>query len=135
MHQDHWVRDEVAQRTGGMCQEAWRAQGGKRVETVELVMRGRRLQVPTAGKSKHKPKQDTPQRMARRKQNEKAKEAARKRLAAMFPDAYDMLLAEERAARGLEPWPVDIAVRGGAPDEDMAFAKMFAELDKAGVDL
>lgn len=64
----------------------------------------------------------------------KAKRAARKRLAAMFPDVYDMLLAEERGLLGLEPWPAEIALRsGGDPIVELGFAEMLTELDARGV--
>lgn len=43
-----------------------------------------------------------------RKQGEKAREAARKRMARAFPAIYEVFVAEERRRRGLEPWPVDI---------------------------
>ena len=133
--QPHLVRDEVARRTGGVCPTAAASTRNQRAESVELVMRGRRITVPTKARSKKKARRPNPERDARRKQNERAKDAARKRLAAMFPDVFDMLVADERAARGLEPWPVDLAVRGNDPEVEVAFAAMFAELEQTGVKL
>jgi hypothetical protein len=133
-HGNHWVRDEVARRTGGLCPEAWQAKQGRRSETIELVMRGRRLKVPvTRPRQKHN-KTLTSEQKHRKKQAEKAKEAARKRVAAMFPDLYDTILADERAQRGLEPWTVEQAVRGGDANVDLGFAELFAELEDRGVD-
>jgi hypothetical protein len=42
------------------------------------------------------------------------------------PDLYDQLLAQERAKLGLEPWPIEIALRAG---EDPDASKTLAALD------
>ena len=133
-HQNHWVRDEVAARTGGVCPEAWRILNQQRLTEIELVGRGSRVKVPLSRNRKRPNRHITPQRAERKKLNEKAKERARKRLAAMFPDLYDTLVAEERADLGLEPWPVEIAIRGEDPEVELRFAELMAELDDREVD-
>lgn len=132
-HGNHWVRDEVACRTGGMCPEAFAETHGQRSATLELVGRGMKIQIPVR-KRRHKPKTKTPAQQARKRESERAKDAARKRLAAMFPDLYDMLVADERAARGLEPWPTERAIRGGDATVELGFAELLSELDDRGVD-
>lgn len=127
------VRDEVARRTQGRCPDCFIADGGDRVTKIELVGKGRRVSVPLNRRKPQTPRKRTAEAVARRKQADKAKERARKRLASMFPDVYDMLVAEERAALGLEPWPTDTALRGGDPEIELGFAEMMSELADAGV--
>lgn len=50
-----------------------------------------------------------------------------RRLRAIFPDLYDILLAEERAAAGLDPWPLGTALATG-PDPDGSQTERFAIL-------
>lgn len=121
--------------TDGVCPEAFERRTGPRASTVELVMRGRRIMVPTSeNRKRHRRPNDA--KKLRRKHNEKAKHAARLRLAAMFPDLFDVLLAEERAERGLEPWPVENAARSDRNAEvELGFAELFAELETRGVDV
>lgn len=55
----------------------------------------------------------------------------------MFRDLYDIILAEERAAEGLDPWPIDMAVRYGpdpGAEQTLAFARAYHLLDENGVD-
>ncbi len=71
------------------------------------------------------------------KDAEKARRNARARLAAMFPDLYDIVLAEERSRLGLKPWTVDLAIRAKEdPDGELAlgFAEMTAALQREGID-
>lgn len=133
-HQNHWVRDEVAQRTGGVCPEAFRTLNGQRLTEIELVGRGRRVIVPVSRSRKRPNRHLTPQRVERKKAAAKAKERARKRLAAMMPDLYDTLVAEERAALGLDPWPIEIAIRGDSPEVELGFAELVNELEQREVD-
>lgn len=128
---ERWVPEAVASRLAGRCHECYREDSGARLGRIEVVGRGGRVTVPLSRKRRRKAM--TPGRAQRRKLNAKAKDAARRRLAAMFPDAYDILLAEERGQRGLEPWPAEVAARGGDPEADLAFAELQAELDARGV--
>lgn len=59
-----------------------------------------------------------------------------KRLRAIFGDFYDMLLAEERAAVGLDPWPIETVVGanpGLGAEETVDFAAVYHALDEHGV--
>lgn len=126
-----WVRSEVAQRTSGRCPKCY-AVDGSRLAEIELVGRGMKVRVPVRGR-RQTPRRRTEAGRERRRQARAAKDAARKRLAAIFPDLFDVLVADERAARGLEPWPVEVAARGGSPDVDVAFAELSLELSGRGV--
>jgi len=130
---DAWVRDEVAALTQGRCPSCYRADGAERTVAIELVGQGMRVQIPLGGR-RTKKRALTEGRIERRKQNEKAKARARKRLASMFPDLFAALVAEERGDLGLEPWPVETAVRTVDPDAELGFAELLSELETRGVD-
>jgi hypothetical protein len=127
-----WVRSEVASRLGGVCHECFAAEGGQTIRTIELVGRGMRINIPL-NKRSHRKRQLSDSRLARKKLSLKARDSARKRLSAIFSDMYDILLAEERAKLGLEPWPVEIAARGRDASAEFGFAAMISELDTRGV--
>ena len=52
--------------------------------------------------------------MEAKKAQDKAKRAAMRRLRAFCPELYDLLLADERMKRGLDPYPVETAVLPGS---------------------
>lgn len=105
-----WVLNEVARWTGGDCSDCYVANGCERRSRIEVVSRGRRLSVPrNPSYRRHRPKQKS-------KDAEKAKERARAKLAAMFPELYFELVADERAAAGLKPWTVPMTLRAGGPE-------------------
>jgi len=61
-----------------------------------------------------------------------------KRLKLMFPEIYDILLAEERAKEGLVGWTVEHAVDQAAHEPSEAtldFVNVYAALSQQGVDL
>lgn len=97
---------------------------------MEVVGRGYRIRVP-----RRKPTRRIKPRARDRHHSDvnRAKLRAAKRLRAIFPDLYDALLAEERAAAGLDPWPLDMAVRyAWDPDSSvsMRFAEIYHALDR-----
>ena len=124
-----WVINEVARRTEGRCVPCYQTHVAPRLHRLELVGDGARIQIPRSER-RRKPKRDTPQRAARRKLARDSRDAARKRLSAMLPDLYDVVLAEERAKRGLDPLPVQIAIRGGTAEHDLRAAELLATLTR-----
>jgi hypothetical protein len=62
---------------------------------------------------------------------EAARVAAKQRLKEIFPELYQTLLAEERAKRGLEPWPIETAhvIDDDTRRTTMDFAEVYAALD------
>lgn len=124
------ILEVIAQRTGGPCPDCFVADGGRRLARLEIVGRGVRYQAST-GRSRSKPKRPaTPERRARKRASERAGERARKRLAAAMPELYEMFLADERAAAGLDPWPLDVALRHrGDGGVEAGFAEMLRELE------
>lgn len=97
-------------RTGWLCPPCL----GRRIPpepTVEVVIEGRIARIqrrPHRGGSRGS---KTTKRTA-----EKARLAAMRRLARLHPDLFDVLLAEERERRGLEPWYVTPQSRPIDPD-------------------
>lgn len=97
-------------RTGKLCPACL----GRRVPpgpTVEVVVEGRIAHIrrrPRRGGSRGS--------KSSKKLSEKARLAAMRRLAKLQPDLFDILLAEEREARGLEPWYVTAQSRPLDPE-------------------
>lgn len=132
------VLDVVARRTGSLCTACF-VERGEPLRTIEVEARGARLPIPIERPDRRKrKKKPNPDAKARDRQLDKCKDRARRRLQAIFPDLYDVLLAEERAAAGFDPWPYGIALRCG-PDPDgsltTAFARLYHALDERGVDV
>lgn len=133
-HPPRWVRDEVARITGGRCAECAAARLRQRIATIELVGQGRRLQVPERAepRGRRRKKKLTAARLARKELAAKARHQARMRLSELLPDLYDALLAEERATLGLEPWPVQIAVRASSAEPDLALLEAVKQIKADG---
>lgn len=126
-----WVLTAVARRTGGKCADCHKPSA--KIRTLEIVGRGATTKIRTGRHAQGRKRVKTGASKARSKLNEQSANAARKRLAAIFPEMYEMLLAEERASRGLDPWPLEIAIRHrGDATAETAFAAVAAELAKIG---
>ena len=97
-------------RTGMLC-PACIATRVPPTPTVEVVVDGRITHIrrrPHRGGSRGS--------KATKRASEKARLAAMRRLAKLQPDLFDILLAEEREARGLEPWYVTAQSRPLDPE-------------------
>lgn len=96
-----WVVREAARRTGGLCAsciDAVRDQIG----TMEIVIGGKLVKVRT-----HEPRGGSKGDPNTAKAAAKAREKARKRLSRLFPAVFEVLVADERARAGIEPWPIE----------------------------
>ncbi len=125
-----WVVDAVARRTFGHCVPCYQRMIQPRLDGLELVGRGMRVQVPRGDRQKkRKKRRDTEQRTLRRRLARESRDAARQRLSLIVPDLYDAVLAVERAKRGLDPYPIEIAIRGLDPEAELAYA--IRQLDEA----
>jgi hypothetical protein len=87
-------------RLGGVCPECIDA-GIRPLRHLEVEIEGRTALV----KLRHRHSGSRGSKSTS-KQAEKARLAAQRRLAVLFPDLFDAILAEERAIRCLEPWYV-----------------------------
>jgi hypothetical protein len=125
---------EVTYRTGGLCVECFRGDLGRNLAEIEVRNQGRDLtmRMPAGKRAEEKGNRWT--HMAATK----ARSRADKRLRSLFRDLHDVLLAEERARLGLDPFPLETIVHeppDGDPSESIAFARVYAALDQHGVDV
>ena len=126
---------EVSQRTKGLCVDCFRGELGASLAEIEVRNHGRaqRMQIPR--RSKPEPRKGN---AWTHHASSRARAKADKRLRQLFRDLYDVLLAEERARFGLDPFPLETAVNepsDGDASETIAFAAIYASLDQHGVDL
>jgi len=135
-----WVLTAVANRTGHVCEECHFAGLGEQFRRIEIVSLGRRTAINTS-KRKHPTNYSRPGHDSKPsvKLANKAQRRALKRLRRLFPELYDVIYAEERAAVGLEPWPLQRALAHETDDLDgsvaLGFAQMLAELDQMGLNV
>lgn len=129
-----WIIREILERTDGLCIDCWRDQYANVLAEIEVRSRGRSLRMPARPRSRRGTKGDRSTAVLA----DKAKRRARKRLAMIFPDLYDVLLAEERARVGLEPFPVEVVLHDDVDmdaHETLEFAAVYHALIEHGVDL
>jgi hypothetical protein len=117
---DRLVLEHVAARSGGFCVECCSAGVAEASKTVLVALEGGRYPVlgtkpaqSSRNRRKHLKRKADPRRIEARKAQDKAKRAAMRRLRAFCPELYDLLLADERTKRGLDPFPVETAVLPG----------------------
>ena len=127
--------DIIAAKTSGLCPDCFRAKtnpflrqvvahnnDGSRVQ-LRLVTR-RRPPSHKAGKKRARGRNKERAKVVRQ-----AQARATRRLRELYPDVYEVLLADERAEAGLEPWTIERALTPHRPFSH------FDELAKyAGVD-
>jgi hypothetical protein len=133
-HCDELVLLEVTRRTGGLCTTCFRGQLGASLAEIEVRNAGRSLRMSMPGKKRSPEKGNRWTHMAATK----ARARADNRLRQLFRDLYDVLLAEERARVGLDPFPLDTVVHEppeADASETIAFARVYAALDQHGVAL
>jgi hypothetical protein len=127
---EHWVEHAFWVRTGGLCEECFVVNNREPLRQLEIVSRAGVVAMPIGRKKRYK------QRKTRREKDaEKAKLAAMRRLAAIFPDFYAMLLAEERVERDLSPRPKNAAPLGHEDptgEQTRAFLDVYHRLEAMG---
>lgn len=120
-------------QTGGLCEQCFVDNNRQPLRALEIVSRSGVIAMPLGKRKRYK------QRTTKRERDaEKAKLAAMRRLAAIFPDFYMMLLAEERCDRGLSPRPKNAAPLGHddpTGEQTRAFLALYHALEANGVDL
>lgn len=115
------VLEAIAHKTGGFCVPCCRDGLREAHKTVLVALEGGRYPVSAAkparsrrNRRKHLARKADPRRIEHRKALEKAKRAAMRRLRAHCSELYDLLLADERFKRGIDPIPVEMTTRPGA---------------------
>lgn len=127
---DMWVPAQLATQTGGLCERCFVDNNREPLRALEIVSRAGVIAMPLGKRKRYKQK-----RSRREKDAERAKLAAHRRLAAMFPDFYMILLAEERADRGLAPRPKNAAPLGHEDptgEQTRAFLAVYHALESIG---
>ena len=127
------ILEQIAARTGGFCLDCFSGRLGDTFAGVEVQIRSQRMKIPPT----RKPRTSTGKgNRWTHKQGEKARTRARRRLCLMFPELYELLLAEERARAGLEPFPADrLTESAGDASGTLAFASLYHALQDHGVDV
>ncbi len=119
---DHVVM-EVWVVTGGFCSSCWRELEAPLFAKVDALVERRITPIgPSearrrANRKREDRRRDKPEHKAHRQLRWRVKYAAMRRLRALHPEDYTVLLAEERAKAGLDPWPVSLAVEGHIASE------------------
>lgn len=124
---------EITQRTRGLCTDCFRDDLGRSLAEIEVRVQGRNMtmKMPRTRRKADKGNGWT-HMMANR-----ARARADKRLRRLFRDLYDVLVAEERARLGLDPFPIETIINepSGDPSQSIEFARVYAALDEHGVDV
>ena len=125
---------ELSWRTGGYCLGCFHDLHGSSIAEVEIRSKARTMSLNS---TKQKQKLDKGNRATKQASTNAAKRAL-DRLKHLFPDLYDILLAEERARFGLDPFPYERAIKQPdtmTPSEIIDFARVYDSLDEHGVDV
>jgi hypothetical protein len=129
------VLNEIAYKTRGLCADCFREQAGSIINPVMVVVDGREKIVlrnvshrTPAERSQRararKRKRQQPDEKQRRKDVAACAERARRRLQRLFPELWEVLLADERAKAGLAAWTIDRAL---TPGEASSSLEMLAQ--------
>lgn len=131
------TRNEVLHLTAGLCEEDWVLERGteKVISVRRAGVRFNLALVPDAPKTaknrrRQVRRQNNAEWKAKKARSLKARGRADRRLAQMFPEIHQMLVAEERARDGLSVFPVQTALGAQQPDD---FAPVYAALTSEGI--
>jgi hypothetical protein len=135
------VLNEVAYKTDGHCAECFRLKAAEILAPVMTVVAGRERLVLRTNRSKRSPG-DRAQRArarARRRQDPDVKahtklvtqcaDRARRRLATILPELYEILLADERANAGLNAWTIERALTPGECSSSLPFLENYHHIE------
>lgn len=131
------MRDEVAYKTKGLCAPCFRDSAHKVIDAAMVVVAGRERIVL---RSKRKPAELAQRARARKRNRQRPEvkeqhvkgvhcaERARRRLAKLLPELFEILLADERAAAGLNAFTIDRCLRPGTLDTGLDFLMDYRHL-------
>lgn len=134
-----FVLNEVAHKTGGMCADCFRAAANHVLDAVVVRTEEReplRLKIHASRKSpaEQRRRAKRPKSARDRAQGKKAERAALKamrRLRDIFPEIYEVLLADERAKAGLNAWTIDRCLTPHDTASSLEFVQTYHRLNKA----
>lgn len=134
------VLDEVAYKTRGHCAPCFRANANIILDAAITVVAGREKLVlktrqgnKTDGeraqrKRAKKRAKATAAERAKRKKVAMARIAADRRLRRLFPELWEILLADERAKLGLNAWTIDRTLTPGEATSSLEFLAKYRRL-------
>lgn len=114
-----FVVKEIAIVTGGRCNPCWSRYTERIKHDVTVYIEGRHSGLAPASphRARHKRRdrrrKADPRLRANLNARWRAGDRARRRLAALFPAEFAILMAIERDREGLEPWTANLAARAG----------------------
>lgn len=132
-----FVLNEVAYKTLGHCGPCFRVNANTILEAAITVVAGCEKLVLRTNSSNRSPGDRAQRRRAKKraKTTAKAKQqhkkvavarlAADRRLRALFPELWEVLLADERAKVGLNDWTIDRALTPGTAERSLDFVKAY----------
>lgn len=123
---------EVTWKTDGACVPCFRQRLAETLGPLELHLEGRRIPARrvrssskgdrAAGRRRYRKK---PNVAERRRLVKLADARAKARMARVFPELFDLLLADERAKLGLNAWSIDRLVTPGDWESSLAPLKTY----------
>lgn len=136
------VLSEVAYKTNGHCAECFRNKANEILEAALVVVSGReRITLRTVGGKTRSPGEraqrrrgkrraaKTPRGMERARLYQMARARADARLRALFPELWEVIIADERAKLGLDAWTLDRALTPGTADADLTLLTVLRRLN------
>jgi hypothetical protein len=131
------VRDEVAFKTQGLCAPCFRDRANETISAAMVVVSGREKIVLRSKRSPAELEQRARARRRKRAQGDatatgiQCTERARRRLAKLFPELLEVLIADERAKAGLNAWTIDRTLTPGEASKSLEFLKTYHALEEA----
>ncbi len=139
----NYVLEVVAYKTGGLCADCFRARAAEIIDPVMVIVDGRERIVLRTDQSKRDPaerarrakarreKRQDPDEKEHRKQVAACSNRARRRLQRLFPELWEVLLADERAKAGLNAWTIDRALTPGEASSSLQMLAEYHRLEPA----
>ena len=131
---------EVAFKTGGLCADCFRRNANRVINGAivvvsgreRVVLRSRRSPAELAGRKRTKQRaRAKPENRAKINASAKAHATATSRLRRLFPELFEVLLADERAKAGLNAWTIDRAITPGTASKTLEFLASYYRLEEA----
>lgn len=134
------VLDEVAYKTRGHCATCFRANANLILDAAITVVAGREKLTLTTRQGTKSPGDRAQRKRAKKRARATAKErdkrkkvalarvAADRRLRRIFPELFEILLADERAKLGLNAWTIDRTLTPGTAEQSLEWLAKYRRL-------
>jgi len=125
----------IADKTRGHCPDCFRSHASEIIDAVMVVASGRERVVlrpkrsPTELAARKRAKQK-PEVKARAKLVEKCNQKATQRLRHLYPEIWEVLVADERAKAGLEAWTLDRVLTPGDAESSLEALSAYYHVDQ-----